>query len=294
MNKVQQWQLQQRQSLPLEVKERFTARRIRDWYEYFSGAVYVAFSGGKDSTVLLHQVRKLYPDVPAIFVNTGLEYPENVSFVKSIDNVVWLSPKKTFRQVIDKYGYPMVSKEVAQQIEEVRNTKSEILRNARLYGNVHGNGKIPKKWQYLIDCDVKISPRCCVALKKAPFKAYNRKTGSVPFLGTLASESSSRKRSYLKNGCNAVDAKTPASIPMAFWLDTDIWEYINKYSLPYSELYKKGYTRSGCMFCMFGVHLEKGKNRFQMMKETHPDIYGYCISRMGIGHCLDILRVKYD
>ncbi len=68
--------LRQMQSLPLQVKIRMTKERIRKWYEYWDGNVYVSFSGGKDSTVLLHIVRSLYPDVKAVFSDTGLEYPE--------------------------------------------------------------------------------------------------------------------------------------------------------------------------------------------------------------------------
>lgn len=65
---------------------------------------YISFSGGKDSTVLLHLVRKLYPEIEAVFVDTGLEYPEIKQFVKSIDNVTILRPKMMFNEVINKYG----------------------------------------------------------------------------------------------------------------------------------------------------------------------------------------------
>lgn len=68
--------LKQMQALPLEAKVRMTKTRIRDWYEYWNGLVYVSFSGGKDSTVLKHLVDSMYSDVPTVFVNTGLEYPE--------------------------------------------------------------------------------------------------------------------------------------------------------------------------------------------------------------------------
>ena len=66
------WELKQKQCLPLEVKIAMTLRRIREWYEYWDGNVYVSFSGGKDSTVLLHLVRQYYPGVPAVFSDTGL------------------------------------------------------------------------------------------------------------------------------------------------------------------------------------------------------------------------------
>ena len=63
-NKHQSYDLAQMQSLPLDVKIRMTERRIREWYEEFDGDVYVSVSGGKDSQVLAHIVKNLYPDVP--------------------------------------------------------------------------------------------------------------------------------------------------------------------------------------------------------------------------------------
>lgn len=109
--------LKMRQALPLDIKVSMTQQRIREWINEFGvEGVYVSFSGGKDSTVLLHLVRKLYPDVPAVFVDTGLEYPEIREFVKTFDNVEWLKPKMNFKQVIQNYGYPFISKEVSGAI----------------------------------------------------------------------------------------------------------------------------------------------------------------------------------
>lgn len=71
-NKHAAYDLAQMQSLPLEAKILMAKRRIQEWYDYWDGGVYVSFSGGKDSTVLLHLVRSIYPDVQAVFVNTGL------------------------------------------------------------------------------------------------------------------------------------------------------------------------------------------------------------------------------
>ena len=79
--------LKQRQSLPLHLKIELSKNRIKQFYEHFDGKVYVSFSGGKDSTVLLHLVRSLYPEVPAVFVDTGLEYPEVRQFVKQTESL---------------------------------------------------------------------------------------------------------------------------------------------------------------------------------------------------------------
>ena len=107
--------LRQMQSLPLSLKVSLTKSRLRQWVnEYGEDGVYVSFSGGKDSTVLLHIAREMYPNLRGCFVNTGLEYPEIVEFVKTFDNIDIIKPKMNFKKVIEKYGYPFISKEVAE------------------------------------------------------------------------------------------------------------------------------------------------------------------------------------
>ena len=109
-------ELKQKQSMPLKAKIIMTENRIRGWYNHFNGNVYISFSGGKDSTVLLNIARSIYPDIKAMYVDTGLEYPEIREFVKTFDNVDIIRPKKSFYQVIKEYGYPVISKEVAEKI----------------------------------------------------------------------------------------------------------------------------------------------------------------------------------
>lgn len=297
MVKVERWQLLQRQSLPLEMKEKMSETRIRNWYEHWEGRVYVSFSGGKDSTVLLHLVRRFYPEVPAVFVNTGLEYPEIIKFVRETPNVTWLQPKLTFAAVLEKWGFPVVSKEQAQYIYEIRNTKSDYMRRLRLEGkkNKRGkiSGKLSEKWKYLLDAPFKISEKCCDIMKKAPSIAYEKKERRKPFIGAMASDSFLRRLGYMRRGCNAFGTKRPASNPLAFWLEEDVWGYLKKYRIPYSPIYDKGYTRTGCMFCMFGVHMEKGENRFQKMERTHPRQYKYCMEKLGCGAVLDYMGVAY-
>ncbi len=105
------------QSWDLDRKIQVTTARIMEWYEHYNGLVYVAFSGGKDSTVLLDLVRRIYPDVPAVFCDTGLEFPEIRQFAMSVNNVVVLRPEMNFKKVIETYGYPIVSKRVADTVE---------------------------------------------------------------------------------------------------------------------------------------------------------------------------------
>ena len=129
-NKHTPWDLSQMQSLPLDAKINMSITRIRGWYEEFWGEVYVSFSGGKDSTVLLDLVRRWYPSVEAVFVDTGLEYPEIREFVKTVDNVTWLKPEMNFKAVIKKYGYPVISKAVAHSVSVAkRNPDGAVYKN---------------------------------------------------------------------------------------------------------------------------------------------------------------------
>lgn len=114
-------ELRQWQALPLSIKVRMTQERVRMWVrEFGESGVYVSFSGGKDSTVLLDIVRKMYPDVKAVFSNTGLEYPEIQRFVRQHENVDIVTPKIGFKDVVTQYGYPLIGKEVAEAIYYAR------------------------------------------------------------------------------------------------------------------------------------------------------------------------------
>lgn len=238
--------LRQLQSLPLRLKIPLTRQRIRDWYDHWDGQVYVSFSGGKDSTVLKHIVDSMYSDVPAVFVNTGLEYPEIQRFVREVKAGKWdcfnadvdiLRPEMRFDEVIREYGYPVIS----------------------------------------------------------------------------------------KVGCNAFDAGRPRSAPLSFWTEQDVLHYIKEFNVPYCPVYGEikvdddpefegqmnwidylgcyepqdwltttGLSRTGCMFCMFGAHLEKEPNRFQRMKVTHPKQYAYCMDKLGLREVLEYIGVPYE
>lgn len=301
--------LKQRQSLPLKLKIELSKNRIKQFYEHFDGKVYVSFSGGKDSTVLLHLVRSLFPEVPAVFVDTGLEYPEVRSFVKSFDNVITLRPEMPFNKVITEYGYPLISKEVAQFIEDNRRnpngyTAKKFDPNSD-YVKKYGSRFCLAKWNYLKDSDIKISSQCCRIMKKTPAKKFEKESGLKPYIATMAAESNLRKQEYIKKGCNSFESKRPASTPLGFWTEQDILQYLVENNLPYCSVYGEikqdkngkyyttGAKRTGCMFCMFGVHNEKSPNKFELIRETHPKLHDYCINKLGCGRVLDFIGVKY-
>lgn len=334
-----------------------TQQRIRQWYDYWDGQVYVSFSGGKDSTVLKHIVDGMYNDVPAIFVNTGLEYPEIQAFVKSIkagkyecfnSDVEIARPEMRFDEVIKKYGYPVISKRVSQTVSTVQSGARSGARYEMLMGEYkQKNGSLSQfnipKWKFLAEAPFKISNMCCAVMKKKPAKRFAKETGRKPIVGTMASEGTNRYMTWLKNGCNAFEANEPISQPLSFWTEQDILHYIKKYNVPYCSVYgdividekvdgenvlegqvnlidylgcyeendkltTTGCNRTGCIFCMFGCHLEKEPNRFQRLKQTHPRQYDYCINGgemvdgkwqpskegLGLGKVLDYIGVKYD
>lgn len=111
--------LKEMQSWDLDRKIATTLTRIAEFANHFNNQVYVSFSGGKDSTVLLDLVRKIIPDVPVVFSNTGLEYPEIQSFARE-KGAEFVRPKMMFNEVITKYGYPIISKEVSEAIYYAR------------------------------------------------------------------------------------------------------------------------------------------------------------------------------
>ena len=297
------------QGYDLDLKIMKSIARVREWVDFYGeDGVYISFSGGKDSTVLLHLVRELcgYKNIPAVFVDTGLEYPEIKEFVKLQDNITIIRPKMSFKEVLNTYGYPVVSKEQANYLDDIRNTKSEKLRLRRLEGDSKGRFKLSKKWHYLIDAPFPISHKCCNIMKKNPTKSYEKSTGRKPILGTMAAESSLRKQAYLRNGCNAFESSRPISTPLGFWTESDILNYILKYNLKIATVYGDiicnedgklkltGCDRTGCVFCAFGVHAEKGENRYQRLERTHPKLHKYCLDTLGFREVLDYMDIPHS
>lgn len=304
MGKITTEELFMLQALPLDIKIAKSKLRIQEWIDrYGEEGVYISFSGGKDSVVLLDLVRQVNPNIPAVFVDTGLEYPEIKDFVKKQENIIILRPKKSFKQVIEEHGYPMVSKEQANYLDEIRNS-TEHMKKLRLEGDAKGRFKLFEKWHYLIDAPFKISHKCCKIMKKAPFIAYEKRTGRVGFVGNMASESSLRRQSYLRNGCNAFENNRPISMPIGFWTDQDVLSYIKMFRLEIASVYgdiieengklkTTGADRTGCVFCGFGLHLEKEPNRFQRLEKTHPQLHAYCMDKLGFKDVCEYMGIPY-
>lgn len=259
-------------------------------YEFGIDKVYISYSGGKDSTVLSHIAKSMYPDILHIFANTTNEYPETIQHIKwekeeNGTNIITVLPKDvngeiwTFKKVVDRYGYPMFSKRVSNAIRTYQHALSpRTKQNAQDY--IDRNFRKYKKYK-----DFPISDKCCDKLKKEPLRRKAKELGlECAILGILASESYQREKDWLEYGCNVFhERKDNQSRPLSFWTDEDILEYIKQYNVRIPKLYEMGYTRNGCMYCGFGVHLEPDNyNRYQRLKETHPVQYSYFIQNFGL------------
>ena len=305
-------QLRDRQALPLKDKIDLSLERIREWYEAFDGNVAVSYSGGKDSTILLYLARKLYPEIPAVFCNTGLEYPEILSMVRHTENVTVMRPRMPFYRVITEYGWPVISKKTALGLSVLKNPTGQNQNVWRLYDqgiNRFGqrvNGfKVAARWRFLIDAPFPISDRCCSIMKKEPMARYEKATGRAQMVGMMASDSKGREKTYLRTGCNAFDAKRPRSMPLGFWTEQDVIQAIRMYDIPYAKVYGQirqdkssgklffdGVRSTGCVFCCFGLHMDTAPTRFQLLKKTHPRLFQYCMDKLGLGEVLDFIRIN--
>lgn len=321
--------LRQKQSLPLEGKIILAEQRIREWYDHWAGDVYISFSGGKDSTVLLDLVKGLYPDVPAVFVDTGLEYPEVRRFATERADVV-LRPEMRFDQVVKKYGYPVIGKMQARFIRDLQNESPKNQATVRLRrtginrkGEYCPMQKLSAAYLRIADAPFKVSEQCCDVMKKEPFHRYEKKTGRKPFVGVMTQESKAREKAWLDQGCNAFNQEHPQSRPLSIWTEQDVLQYIKRKGLEIASVYgdiveadqipgqmrfppdlmdkltTTGESRTGCMFCMFGAQCEKAPNRFQRMKETHPRQYAYCMKSveeggLGLREVLEYIGIPYE
>ena len=166
------------------------------------------------------------------------------------------------------------------------------------------------KYKFFLNAPFEISNICCRVMKKAPTTSYGKKTGRVPLVAMMASESKLRTQKWLKQGCNAFDAAKPMSMPMAFWTEQDVLLYIRKNNVPiasvYGEVVKEqevdgqldwedlgmfdigmptlkttGASRTGCVFCAYGLHLEDHPNRFELLSKTHPKMFDFLMRGYG-------------
>lgn len=307
----------QKESLPYAQKVMHAKQRAREFVSEcdYRGLNYHVSVGGLDSITLLCFLRSIHIDCPAISVS----YLEDKS-IQSIHKLLGvLSLQSSVRsdgtrwsksKIIQEFGFPVLSKEIASKIELLANPteKNKTVRHAIItgetgeYGGFQKNSrmKLSQKWlnkfggyanceectNYQIP-NFKVSAKCCYYLKEKPCDDWAKENNSVPFLGLMASEGGRRAKSLRINGCNYFGKSTIRSAPFAIFNRQDILQLALDLNVPVPEIYgtidrdENGllYTtraqRTGCSMCGFGIHLEKRPHRFDLLKETNPKEWHY-------------------
>lgn len=243
------------------------------------GKAAVAWSGGKDSTVLVHMVRQHEPDVLIVWNNTGVEFPETYKFVVKMKqewnlNLVVAKPRTgvTFWWCVEQFGWPLLGKEVKHSAVSAKHpTLSQRKRKAAAVA--------------------RISAYCCDYLKERPMGRVTRENDvKVQIVGCMVSESRQRLFVWFRLGdfYQRKKDKMWVAWPLAGWTDDDIWAYHELKSLPYCELYDKGHKRNGCWPC--GMDIGFDDNHLRRLRETHPKLWRHLIIDRGLGR--ELLKIK--
>lgn len=270
----------------------------------------ISFSGGKDSCVLKHLVYQIQEELKhekkySLLVAAELFHPETALFIKTHlkpgDEV--MGPIKTFETTVKEDGYPLISKQLAQKISHVRNTKNHRTYIRSIVGlDNKVFGKLPLTYVHFLDKEFikyEISHKCCDAIK-GRVKHDKRPV----FIGTTIDESRLRRDSWIKYGCNYFSKGGKSMCrPLSLWSEKNVWDYIRQENIPYSSIYDKGYTRSGCVACMFGMSLENElkrrgalkDNRFELLYKTNKKaLLHYLLGEPQIWKPLTDMFVRLD
>jgi len=223
---------------PFSVKLAETKDIIARHFEEFGDKVSVAFSGGKDSEVVLWLCLQDNPDVPVVFNNTGVEHPETTRFVTMLTEqrnlkLTVTHPEKSFWDCVEQYGFAQETKRKGLKFKNNR-------------------------------------PYCCYWLKEKPMLLAIRENGWLGyFTGETAIESFSRMIWARKKGtCVHLKKEGVCKIkPILWWTQEEVWEFIHKEGLPVNEAYLRGCRRVGCMPCTAFKTWEA------QMQKVNPKLY---------------------
>lgn len=296
-----------RQTWPYEAKVRHARRMVDNFYGEICNVqernVHVSV-GGLDSITLLIFIRDVcHLDVPGISVSC-LE-DKSVQKIHKELGIECLKPLKSKVEVLQEFGWPVLSKEIAGKISLLQRAteKNATVRHAILTGETGEYGgnktgsrmKMSQKWLEKFGgadpegaalgyaaAPFKVSDRCCYYLKERPCDIWAKEHNSVPYLGLMASEGGRRAKSLAMNGCNYYSKSATRSAPFAIFSRQDLLQLALDLNVPVPEiygtierdesgrLYTTGAQRTGCSMCGFGVHLEKRPHRFDRLYERNP------------------------
>ena len=304
MSKHTAQELAELQKLPLEKKIQITQTRILEFCE--KERPYLSYSGGKDSSVLLDIARKMtdagiIEEIPLVYVDAYYILPGEREWVRRAGDVKVIKSAITPRKIIEKYGYPVISKQVSHDIYGARQAKTAKARENYILGYQGQKHTFRglKNYEKLLDAPFKISDQCCFCLKKKAAEAFEKETGLRRMVATTCEESLLRRMVWLRSGCNSFGEKA-SSRPLSIWKEQDILAYIKRYNVPlwerYGQIVEKGgkltctgIKRTGCSFCLFGAHKADDDRLIYLAKED-PKMYEFCMQRLGFANVIDWLQ----
>lgn len=302
------------QALPYEVKVRRAELRAREYIDKLDemGLNAHVSVGGLDSIVLLMFLRKIGIDVPAISVS-ALE-DRSIQKIHRDLGVISIMPGKPKVQILQEYGFPVISKKIAGRIDTLQHPteKNKTVRHAIITGECGAQGhyaknsrmKLPQKWLELFagyendneGVNYQIAPflvsnKCCLYMKEKPCDRWAKEHKSRPFLGLMASEGGQREEALTEHGCNYFGKGVIRSAPFAPFLRQDPLQLALDLNAPVPEiygeiarkmdgtLYTTGAQRTGCSMCGFGVHMEKRPHRFDQLRVRNPKEWEFWMYR---------------
>jgi len=261
-----------------------------------------SYSGGKDSHVLSHmQIYGLgLTGIPHVMSNTRMEYTESIRQVAEWYAAIRplgvschvVFPKERPKALWKRIGVPLWSKELAYKYRKFSKSK---------------NGEIPpsvpesfrEAFVKLKEAGLKVTEKCCQALKKDPMKAWDVLHGvRGHFTGLRSDESRARRLMWIMKGSLYYSSEHDIWMcnPLSFWTAADIRRYLddNQLHVHQPNTISGG---SGCMTCMFGCAsraAEGTPNALQDLKIRNPKMYLTALDEWGYRAVLDLLEIPYE
>lgn len=312
-----------KQQLPYEFKLSYAATRAWEFYRECGKRdlnCHVSV-GGLDSITLYLFLKSIGINVPAVSVSI-LE-DKSIQRVHEQLGIIPLKPLKSKIEVIREFGFPVLSKEIANKISLLQRPSDDnkTVRHAIItgetgdYGGNRSNSRmrLSQCWLELfggyenenenvhyLKPDFLVSDKCCYYLKEKPCENWAKENNSVPYLGLMASEGGRRQKSLMINGCNYFGASTIRSAPFAIFSRQDLLQLALDLNVPVPEVYgtierdSSGqlYTtraqRTGCSMCGFGIQKERTRpHRFDLLYQNNHAEWNFWMNKAGFGEVFD-------
>lgn len=315
---MEPWEFMQKQNLPYEAKITLAKERAREFFNHCQGNVFVSVGGLDSMTLTLFLWKYVSKDIPAVSVSV-LEDKSVQAAHHQLPNMTFLKPSKSKVQVLKEYGYPIISKDIADKIEMIQNPteKNATVRNAIITGQTGDYGgnkfsrfmKLADKWQKLFieqEAPFKVSGKCCYYMKEKPCDTYSRETGRAVYMGLMASEGGRRAKALIAHGCNYYGKTVTRSCPFAIFSRQDILTLALELGTPIPAIYGEikfqpdgtlettRARRTGCTMCGFGIHMEKRPHRFDRLRHDNLKEWEFWMYDMGWGKVLDYIGVGWE